>query len=270
MPSQEENTLTLHFEERGTGTPLLLIHGFPFYGRMWSNQLDSLSGNARVLVPDLPGFGDSPASVGAPSVDLYAEHCLAILDALKIMQPIVITGLSMGGYIALAAARLFPLRVRGLILCSTRAGADSAEGKAGRDKTIAQVKELGTSVVTEGMYPKLLSPENYQAKPAVATELKEIMKGATTEGVVAALAAMRDRPDSTDLLPNLHMPTLIIHGKEDQVIPPTEAEVMAKTIPHNDLHIVDHAGHLPNLEQPEEFDRIVSKFLAKLPAPAAG
>jgi pimeloyl-ACP methyl ester carboxylesterase len=264
MPSKEEITLTVHFEESGAGIPILLIHGFPFYGRLWSGQLESLSGIARVLVPDLPGFGDSPASLGAPSVDQYAEDCLAVLDALNIMEPVVIGGLSMGGYIALAAARLFPLRVRGLILCSTRSGADSTEAKAGRDKTIAQVKESGTSVVTDGMYPKLLSPETYQAKPAVAAELKEIMKGATVEGVLAALTAMRDRPDSTSLLPNLHMPTLIIHGKDDQVIPPTEAEAMAKAIPHNDLHIMDQAGHLPNLEQPEEFDRVVKKFLANL------
>ena len=264
MPSEEKITLTVHFEERGAGIPLLLIHGFPFYGRMWSGQLDSLSGIAQVLVPDLPGFGDSPTGLGAPSVDQYAEDCLAVLDALDIMEPVVIGGLSMGGYIALAAARFFPLRVRGLILCSTRAGADSAEGKAGRDKTIAQVKESGTSVVTESMYPKLFSPETYETKPEVAAELKEIMKGATVEGVVAALTAMRDRPDSTSLLSKLHMPTLIIHGKDDQVIPPAEAEAMAKAIPHNDLHIIDQAGHLPNLEQPEEFDRVVKKFLAKL------
>ncbi len=263
MSSDEEITLTVHFEESGAGIPLLLIHGFPFYGRMWSGQLDSLSGVARVLVPDLPGFGDSPV-MGAPSMDQYAEDCLAVLDALDIMEPIVIGGLSMGGYIAFAAARLFPLRVRGLILCSTRAGADSAQGKTGRDKTIAQVKESGTSVVTEGMYPKLLSPENYEAKPDVAADLKQIMKGATAEGVIAALTAMRDRPDSTAMLADLHIPTLIIHGKDDQVIPPAEAEAMAKAIPHNDLHIIDQAGHLPNLEQPEEFDRVVKKFLAKL------
>lgn len=256
--------LTLHFEENGTGIPLLLIHGFPFSGRMWAGQLKRLAGKSQVLVPDLPGFGESPAGADTASVDQYAEDCLAILDALDIMEPVVIGGLSMGGYIALAAARVFPLRIRGLILASTRAGADSTEGKATRDKTIAQVKESGASVVVESMYPKLLSPETYKSKPAIATELREIMSGATPKGVVAALSAMRDRLDSTELLPNLHMPVLIVHGKDDQIIPPAEAEAMAKAIPHNDAHILDHAGHLPNLEQPDEFNRIVEKFLAKL------
>ena len=268
MAAKEETILTIHFADKGSGVPMLLIHGFPFYSRMWAGQLEQLSGSARLLVPDLPGFGDSPGGEGKPSVDQYAEDCMAVLDALDIMEPVVIGGLSMGGYIALAAARLVPLRIRGLILVSTRAGADSAEGKAGRDKTIAQVKERGASVVTESMYPKLLSPEMYQSKPAIAAELQEIMKGATPDGVVGALTAMRDRPDSTSLLPNLHMPVLIIHGKDDQVIPRSEAEALAKEIPTNELHLIDKAGHLPNLEQPDEFNRVVMKFLSKLPAKA--
>lgn len=264
MATKEKTKLTIHFEERGSGIPVLLIHGFPFYGRMWAGQLESLSGGARVIVPDLPGFGDSPAREGSPTVEQYAEDCIAILDALDIMEPVVIGGLSMGGYIALAAAKMVPLRTRGLILVSTRAGADSDEAKAGRDKTITQVKERGASVVAESMYPKLLSPGSYKAKPAVATELQQIMEGATTDGVVGALSAMRDRPDSNSLLPNLHMPTLIIHGKDDQVIPYAEAEAMAKGIPHSDLHLIDKAGHLPNMEQPEEFDSVMKKFLAKM------
>ncbi|MCL5428602.1 MAG: alpha/beta hydrolase [Chloroflexi bacterium] len=264
MTIANKATFKLHFEERGRGLPLLLIHGFPFSGRMWAGQLESLSKSARVLAPDLPGFGDSPARQGAASVDQYAEDCLSVLDALHIMDPVVIGGLSMGGYIALAAARLFPLRVSGLILASTRAGADTAESKTTRDKTIAQVKESGASVVAESMYPKLLSSDTYKDQPAVANELKAIMRTATSEGVIAALAAMRDRLDSTDLLPNLHMPVLIIHGKDDRVIPPAEAEGMAKAIPNNALHLIDKAGHLPNLEQPEEFNRSVTKFLGKL------
>jgi len=85
-----KETLNLHFEERGTGTPILLIHGFPFSGRMWAGQLETLSKSARLLVPDLPGFGDSPAREGGVSVEQYAGDCFAILDALDIMEPVVI------------------------------------------------------------------------------------------------------------------------------------------------------------------------------------
>jgi pimeloyl-ACP methyl ester carboxylesterase len=259
-----KGTQTLQYEKRGSGLPLLLIHGFPFSGQMWKGQLDALSNSANVIVPDLPGFGASPAASGSTTVDQYAQDCLAVIDSLGIMEPFVLGGLSMGGYIALAAARLMPLRLKGLILISTRAGADSEEGKANRDKTIANVKENGASVVSEAMYPKLLSPETYKNKPEVAEQLKDIMKGATPEGVIAALSAMRDRPDSTELLSDLHMPVLIIHGKDDQVIPPSEAEAMNKAIPQSTAHIIEKAGHLPNLEQTEEFNTIITKFLAKL------
>lgn len=260
-PQQE---FTLHFQEQGKGTPLLLIHGFPFSGAMWNRQLEALSSGARVLVPDLPGFGDSPAIHAAYTVEQYAEDCVAMLDALDILEPVALGGLSMGGYIALAFARLFPERLRGLLLFSTRAGADSAEAKANRDKTIAQVKENGAAVVTEGMYPKLLAPATYTEQPAVAAELQDIMRAASPEGVIGALSAMRDRPDSTGLLSGIGVPTLIVHGQEDSVIPPSEAEAMAKAIPDSELHLLAKAGHLPNLEQTADFNRIALNFLRKL------
>jgi pimeloyl-ACP methyl ester carboxylesterase len=259
-----DNEFTLHFEESGSGVPVLLIHGFPFTSRMWKPQLGSLAASGHLLAPDLPGFGDSPAAPPPHTVEQFAEDCLTVLDALDILEPVVIGGLSMGGYVALAIARLFPERLRGLMLFSTRAGGDSAESKADRDNSIAQVKESGPAPIADGMYPKFLAPTNYREKPAVAAELKEIMKGATREGVIAALSAMRDRPDSTAFLPSIQVPTLIIHGQEDNVIPPSEAELMAKAIPSSELHLIDKAGHLPNLEQPAEFDRIVNNFLRKL------
>jgi 3-oxoadipate enol-lactonase len=259
----DKRDFTLHFEDSGQGPPLLLIHGFPFSSRMWNRQLETLSGQAHMFAPDLPGFGDSPLLDSSYTVERYAEDCTTILDALDIMEPIAVGGLSMGGYIALAFARLFPERVSALLLLSTRSGADSVEGKAGREKTIAAVKEHGASAVTEAMYPKLLAPAAYESNPAAAAELQETMRSASSEGIVAALGAMRDRPDSTSRLADLQMPTLIIHGREDQVIPFSEAEAMAKAIPHSDLHLISNAGHLPNLEQPDEFNGIISGFLQR-------
>lgn len=256
-----EHGFTLHFQDRGTGATLLLIHGFPFSGKMWERQFNALSHRFRVLAPDLPGFGHSPLADISYSVERYAEDCIAILDALDIQEPIALGGLSMGGYIALAFARLVPERLRALLLLSTRAGSDSAEGKTNRDKTIAAVKEQGAAAVTESMFPKLLAPETYATKPQAAAELQEIMRAASPEGIIAALEAMRDRPDSTSWLGRIGVPTLIVHGKQDSVIPYREAETMAKAIPYSQLHLIDHAGHLPNLEQPDEFNRILADFL---------
>ncbi len=259
-----ETEFALHFEAQGSRLPLLLIHGFPFSSRMWSGQLQALSSQAQVLAPDLPGFGDSPISDTAYSVERYTEDCAAVLDALDLLEPVAVGGLSMGGYTALAFARLIPERVRGLLLLSTRAGADSAEGKANRDKSIAGVKEHGASAVTEAMFPKLLAPATYLERPGVAAEAKDLMLTASPEGIIAALGAMRDRPDSTAFLSKIDVPTLIVHGKQDQLIPPSEAEAMATAIKGSQLHLIDNAGHLPNLEQPEEFNRIVSDFLGNL------
>ena len=256
--------LSLRFHEQGSGLPILLIHGFPFSSRLWVGQLKALGKQSRVLAPDLPGFGDSPLLDPSYTVERYAEDCVAILDALDILEPVSIGGLSMGGYIALAFARAFPERVRALLLLSTRAGANSAEAKANRNKTIAQVREQGPSAVTESMYPKLLAPSTYSEQPAVAAELQAIMKDASSRGTVAALGAMRDRPDSTPLLSNLDVPVLILHGQEDQVIPSGEAEAMANAIPNSELHLIAKVGHLPNLERPEEFNRLVGDFLNRI------
>ena len=150
------------------------------------------------------------------------------------------------------------------MLISTRAAADSTEGKAGRDKSIATAQEKGAQAIADGMFPKFLAPGNYAAKPDVANELKEIMSSATREGVIAGLTAMRDRPDSTSFLSTIDVPTLIIHGREDQLIPFSEAELMAKAIPQSELHLVANAGHCVNLEQTAEFNGYVSEFLRKV------
>ncbi len=254
----------IHFEQAGEGTPLLLIHGFPFDHRTWDGQLKALSSRARVITPDLAGFGESPAGEPPYSVQRYAEDCVAVLDGLDINEPVVVGGLSMGGYIALAFVRHFPERVAGLLLASTRAGADSQEGRANRDKAIADVKANGVAQFVEGMHPKLLAPSSYETKPEVAARLKGIMLNASEAGVVGALQAMRDRPDATEELAQIEVPALVVHGEEDGVIPISEAEAMAAALPYADLVRIADAGHLPNMEQPMAFNEAVEAFLGRI------
>lgn len=254
----------LHFEDSGNGQPLLLIHGFPFSRAMWEGQLSGLSPSARLLAPDLPGFGESPPSTGANSMQAYAEDCVAVLDALDILEPVVVGGLSMGGYVALAFARHFPERLAGLVLASTRAGADSDEGKANRDQAIADVTANGVTMLVNSMHPKLLAPATYEQQPQVAERLKQIMLSASPAGVTAALAAMRDRPDSMELLSKIQVPTLVIHGEQDSIIPISEAEQMANHLPKAHMVRLKHAGHLPNMEQSPAFNAAVADFLAEM------
>lgn len=256
--------LVLHFEDVGRGKPLLLVHGFPFSSTMWENQLRHLAPSARVLALDLPGFGNSPPSTRVPSIQAYAEDCVALLDALDILEPVVVGGLSMGGYVALAFARHFPERLAGILLASTRASSDSVEGKSGRDQAIANVQAQGIEALVNSMHPKLLAPGTYAKQPRTAERLKEIMLSTDPDGAAAALTAMRDRPDSTDLLSELDIPALVIHGEQDGVIPIHEAEQMVARLPQGQLVRTAHAGHLPNMEQPAVFNQELGAFLARI------
>ncbi len=241
--------------------PLLLIHGFPFNSSMWELQVEDLGELARVIAPDLRGFGRTDATPAPYSVGLFAEDCANLLAYLGIDGPIVVGGLSMGGYIALEFYRRYPKRVAGLILAATRAGADSAEGKAGRDKAAETARSQGAAATASGMLPKLLAPQNYDDQPDVVEFVQEMMESASVEGIVGALMAMKERPDSTPTLPEIEVPTLIIHGAKDQLIPLSEAEAMHQAISGAELVIVPDAGHLPNLEQPELFNDAVMDFL---------
>jgi 3-oxoadipate enol-lactonase len=252
------------YESQGQGTPLLFIHGFPLNRRMWEPQMQSLSHHARVLAPDLRGHGDSEPIEGPYSMDMLADDCVALLDALDIQQPAVVCGHSMGGYITLAMYRRYPERICGLILAATRAGADSPEGKAKRDKAIAQAENDGTAAIASAMLPKLMSPKTYDTKPDLVNQVDNLMTSTSVHGIVGALEGMKSRPDSTPLLSKIDVPTLIIHGEEDQLIPPQEAQSMHTAISDSTIYLTPSAGHLPNLEQPERFNQAVREFMEKL------
>ncbi|RLB94644.1 MAG: hypothetical protein DRH76_09090, partial [Deltaproteobacteria bacterium] len=154
-------------------------------------------------------------------------------------------------------------RVAGLILAATRAGADSADARNGRDKAAGTAIAEGVEPIAADMLPKLMAPGTYEKQPELVEFVRDMMLDTSADGVVGALAAMRDRPDSTANLENLDLPTLVIHGQADQLIPVAEAEVMATALPSADLVIIPEAGHLPNLEQPEIFNNAVREFLAQ-------
>ncbi len=257
------NGLSLFVAARGHGPAITFVHGFPLNHRIFDTQIRTLSRTYRVLAPDLRGFGKTPFTGDAISMDTYAADLVALLDALDIEQT-VLAGLSMGGYIAFAFWRRYPERVRGLILLNTRAGADTQAARARRFATIEMVRHTGLTPLINDMVPKLLSPVTQRGKPHVVRKLTDIMHSATVEGVTAALYAMAHRPDSRPLLREIHVPTLIIAGRDDAIVPVSEAEEMALAIPHAELHVVDHAGHLAPMERPRTTSRLIGAFLAHL------
>jgi 3-oxoadipate enol-lactonase len=247
----------------GDGIPLLLIHGFPLDRTLWTAQVQGLADAARVIAPDLRGWGESGLPGGAVTMDTYADDLRGLLDALGVKNAVV-CGLSMGGYIAFAFYRQHAHRVRGLILADTKAGPDSPEGKQGRDDNIALARAQGAAAVGDKMLPKMFTPKTLAARADVANAARAMMARQSVAGVVSALKAMRDRPDSTSTLAEITVPTLVIAGAEDQLIPVQEAEAMRAAIRGARLVSIPGAAHLANLEQPDAFNAAVREFLKSL------
>jgi pimeloyl-ACP methyl ester carboxylesterase len=249
---------------------ILLIHGFPLTSRLWKPQVQGLANVASLIAPDLRNHGSSklpPKFTGSYTITIenFADDCITLLENIGISHPIVIGGLSMGGYVALALYRKYPERVRAMILAATRAGADSPETRVNRNKSIQSIKVNGRQTIIDTMLRSLISDETRAKRPKLILDVYRIMQDSVNEdAMIKDLIALRDRPDSTDLLPHVEVPTLIIHGAQDKIIPFAEAENTHKLIPKSSLVQIRSAGHLPNLEQSRAFNQAIRQFLRSL------
>jgi pimeloyl-ACP methyl ester carboxylesterase len=252
------------YEEIGAGPVVVLLHAFPFDAGMWRPQIDVLADRYRFVVPDLPGFGQSAVSAGL-TIDALADIVAELLDHLGINERVVIGGLSMGGYAALAFARLYPQRLRALVLADTKAEPDDESARAGRDNLIRLATERGPAAVFEQLEAKLLGASTLAARPTVVSAVRQLAARQQTEGIVAALKALRDRPDAAAGLPHISVPTLVLVGEEDAITPPDKARTIAAAIPNPRLVLVPGAGHLSNLENPDAFSAALGAFLDGLP-----
>lgn len=246
---------------RAEGAPVVvLLHGYPLNRSMWREQVDALSARHRVVAPDLRGHGETQASGEATTMEALAQDVAALLDELRI-ERVVLGGLSMGGYVALAFYRLFPQRVGALVLADTRATPDTGEARRGREESARKALTEGMPAIADAMLPKLLAPATVEEQPDVAARVRAMICATKPEGAAAALRAMAVRRDQTDLLPQISVPTLIIVGSEDTLTPPRDAQAMHRAIDGSRLEIIDGAGHLSNVERPAQFNRALSDFL---------
>jgi pimeloyl-ACP methyl ester carboxylesterase len=249
----------LSFDDTGKGEPFVLLHAFPLDRRMWLAQKDELAQSARIIAPDLRGFGRSADLPVARSLEDHADDVAALLDKLRIERA-TIAGASMGGYVALAFARRHAHRIARLALADTRSLADSIEGRTARDQNIALVRTEGVPALVERMLPKLLGAT---ASPDVVTRVRSLGNSQKPEGLTAALAAMRDRPDSTAVLSTLNVPSTVIVGEVDSISPPDEARAMAALLPRAEVEVIPGVGHLSNLEAPAAFTTALRRLLGR-------
>jgi YbgC/YbaW family acyl-CoA thioester hydrolase len=245
-PRVTVNGVNLALQTGGEGPAILFIHGYPLDRTIWRPQLDALDG-WRTVAPDLRGMGQSDAPDLGYSMATYAADLAALIDSLG-LDRVVLCGHSMGGYVAFEFLRRWPDRVSGLALVATRADADTIETRRARDAAAALAREGGAPEIAAAMLPKMLSP----SAPAPLVELvRTVMASTPVAGIVGALGAMRDRPDSTALLPTLaRLPTLVIAGADDQLVTVSQTSAMAAAIPGARLVVAPGAAHLPSLEAP--------------------
>jgi len=246
------------YKDEGEGLPVVLLHGFPFSGRMWNRQVVALTPAHRVITPDFRGFGDSG---GAPStVEQLAGDVQALVEHLE-LAPFVLGGFSMGGYAAFRYLAQHVDRVHALMLLDTRAEPDAPEAKQRRYAAIDRIKSEGADGFLNDFARLVLSPKTVESRPDIVAQVRQMMEEERTESLIGGLKAIAERPDSTQLLGGLRMPTLIVVGEDDKATPPESAKKMHETISGSRLVTIPGAGHMTSIEQSEHFTKALREFL---------
>jgi 3-oxoadipate enol-lactonase len=264
VKSFDRGGVQLTWVDGGSGPPVVLLHGFPLDHTMWDAQVEALEGDYRVIVPDLRGFGQSGVTEGKVTMQDFADDVAALLDALGIDEPVVLVGLSMGGYVAFQFFRRHRARLRALVLCDTRAVSDTSEAAAVRRETAAKVLRDGPAPLVKTMLPKLFGPATVKDRPEVVESLQRVMAGTDPRAIAAASRGMAERPDVTAMLPEIDCPTLVIVGSDDAISPPAEMRPIAAAIPGARFVEIPDAGHMTPLEDPSAVNAALVEFLGSL------
>jgi 3-oxoadipate enol-lactonase len=258
------NSFKLSYDDVGEGElPIIFLHGYPFDKSMWREQLDFLKTSHRVIACDIRGFGKSTDEESRLSIDLFGEDLIAFMDKLDIDKAII-CGLSMGGFIALNVMKRFSDRFEALILCDTQCIPDSPEVKEKRFKTIDEISENGPQDFNEGFIKSVFHEESIRTKVELVEELRHVVFANSPHIITMGLIVLAQRSETCSILKEISIPTLIICGREDVVTPLPQSEYMNASIQGSVLQVIEKAGHVSNLEQPDEFNKHLLFFLTPL------
>lgn len=247
--------------DKGSGSPLVLLHAFPLNRCMWDAQFDYLSNWFRVIALDYHGFGDSPIAAIPFSLESLADDIAGLLDSLGVSNNIALLGLSMGGYVAFEFVRKYRQQLRAIVLAATHPALDSDSGRQARYEMAEKVQKEGATVLADEMIPRLLGNTTLKTRPELATKIRNLILRNPPEGIAHGSLAMATRRDSTDLLEKFQLPTLILSGEEDPIVPAMPPAVMHQKIAGSTWISIEKCGHLMNLERPEIFNNAVLEFL---------
>ncbi|MDH5719193.1 MAG: alpha/beta hydrolase [Spirochaetia bacterium] len=257
------NGFNMNYVDKGEGTPVVLIHGFPLRKEMWQGQIDFLAKEGyRVIAPDLRGFGKSEYK-SIKSISDFSDDIAALLDELKI-EKTVIGGMSMGGYILLDFLDRHSEKAKAAVFIVTRAGADNDAGKVKRtelsDKTLGGEHDIAAKTFS----PILFAESSYEKNSAMVDMVYDWAATTNPQAISDSLIAMRDRKDYVSKLPDFNLPALVIGGAEDRTIPVENSKQIADNLPYAKLEIIADAGHMANLENPSAFNKALIDFLNSL------
>ncbi|HXG91439.1 MAG TPA: alpha/beta hydrolase [Blastocatellia bacterium] len=257
------NGINIDYRDEGAGLPVLFIHAFPLNQTMWDDQVAALKNICRAITLDLRGFGGSDVPDGPYSMDQMAADVRELMKKLGIDRAVLV-GLSMGGYISLAFYRDYPEAVSAMVLADTRATLDTSEGRERRIKSAERVEREGARAIVDDMVPLALAAATVEHRPDIVERMRAMGEANSPKGIAAAQRGMAERADSTALLSSMNFPVLIIVGSEDKLTPVAEAEALRSRIPNAGFHIIEGAGHLSNLERPDEFNAALIDFIRTL------
>jgi len=240
---------------------IIFIHGFPLNKTMWDSQVNALKENYRVISYDIRGHGDSEAGNEEFSIELFVSDLLHLMDALKIDKA-SLCGLSMGGYIALNAIENYPERFEAVVLSDTQCIADSPETKEKRIKTIKDIQKDGIEKYAEDCVGIFFVPESLITKEREVDAVKKMIMKTSLQSLYKTLLALYAREATCNKLPEITIPVLFIVGEEDKITAPEASELMHEKIKNSTMHVIEQAGHLSNLEKPDEFNEQLKTFFA--------
>ena len=256
--------ITVSFADQGSRQAdeiLLFVHGFPLDHSMWRGQLNDLADDFRCVAPDLRGFGGTSVVAGTVTMEQLAGDLDRLLQELRIDDPVTLCGLSMGGYVAWEMWRRNADRLRRLILCDTRAQADSVEVARGRQLMAQQVERDGMQGVSDTMIPKLFAADSLEQQADVVNSTRSLIDRMDPQGVAAAQRGMAERRDFSNRLNEMELPILAVCGRQDAITTCAEMRSMAERLPNGHFVEIDSAGHLAPLEQPAAVNAAIRKFV---------
>jgi pimeloyl-ACP methyl ester carboxylesterase len=252
---------TLNVRDEGHGEPILFVHGFPLSHQMWEAQIAALSSRYRCIAPDLRGFGESTVTPGFVGMDQMATDLSALLVALQVESPVTLCGLSMGGYVAWQFWKLHRGQLGRLILCDTRAIADTPEAREQRWQAAERVERDGPGFLADAMLPRLYCQATRTGRPGLVEAARQQIEHNPPQGIAAAARGMAIRPDVTDWLPEIQVPALLITGEEDAISSVGEMKSIAEALPRARQVVIAQAGHMAPEEQPDAVNAAILEFL---------